>query len=448
MATSQDSSQGKRAAHFSSSSTSDEAEKRPRREATPHSSAHGSRSHAQSSTAAARPSAASGQQMSERTARATERAAKAHKRRAQGAAPAKKSSGVPVVAILALVLVFAVVGIGFLVVPRLFQHKTEAASSEYPTGEEVIVTIPDGAGGIQIASILLENHVISSESAFYQEVQKQNADATMKSGTYQFITGANVTEVVRQLVSGPNATQFQLTVPEGKTVKQTAELVETQLGIPSSSFIEQAKASNYVNDYSFLDGVSSEYDTLEGYLFPKKYDMGGSDMSADAVIRAMLNQYEAEVGSIDFGPYREAIRDRYNVDISNYGIIKLASVIEKEAVTDEDRPLIASVFYNRLGRNFPGLGYVRPYLESDATMMYETGGEVTASDLQTDSPYNSYLNQNLPPTPICSPSLASIQAALEPADTDYFYFFINENVHQFSETYEEHQQAINESLNS
>ena len=118
----------------------------------------------------------------------------------------------------------------------------------------------------------------------------------------------------------------------------------------------------------------------------------------------------------------------------------MASIIEREALTDEQRLNVSSTFYNRLKVDMP--------LQSDATMMYVTGGEVTADDLQTDSPYNTYLNPGLTPTPICSPSIESIQAALEPANTDYFYFFINENVHQFSETYEEHQQAISESINS
>lgn len=385
--------------------------------------------------------------MSERTARATQRAAAAHKRKADKnrSSAAKQGSGFPVIAILALVIVGAVVATGFYVVPRLFQRNAPQVE-EYPAGEEVVITIPDGAGGSQIAQILKENHIISDEAVFYQEVQKQNADASMKSGSYQFLTGANVSEVVRQLVAGPNATQFQLTLAEGLSLKQTAAQVESQLGIPADDFIAQAKASNYVDEYPFLQGVSDEYDSLEGFLFPKKYDMGGTDMTADAVIRAMLNQYQLEVASLDFESAREAIRETYNVEISDYGILKLASVVEKEAQTEEDRPLIASVFYNRLGRNFPGLGYVRPYLESDATMMYETGGEVTASDLQTDSPYNSYINPNLPPTPICSPGLPSIKAALDPADTDFFFFFINENVHQFSETSAEHQQAINESL--
>lgn len=374
--------------------------------------------------------------MSERTARATKRAAAARKRRSQAGNKASNKNRVfPFVMLLMVLAVMGVVAVGFLVVPKLFQ-RNEPVADEYPAGEEVIVVIPDGSGGAAIAQLLIDNHVISDESAFYHEVQKQNADTNMKSGTYQFVTGATVSEVVKQLVSGPNATQYQLKLAEGLTVTQTAANVENQLGISADEFLGQAKASNYVDDYPFLENVSD--DSLEGYLFAKTYSLSNDDASADAVIRTMLDQYNTEVGSLDMAKARETLRERYGIEISDYGLLKVASIIEKEAVTEEDRPLVASVIYNRLS--------IGMAIQSDATMMYVTGGEVTADDLQTDSPYNTYLYTGLTPTPICSPSLPSIEAAMDPAETKYLYFFINDKVHQFSETYEEHQQAINESL--
>ena len=385
-------------------------------------------------------SAKSSSHMSERTARATQRAAAAHQRRVGGTHPSaqKKGNNSSLPAVLALVAVALVVVLGFLVVPHLFQRGDSGKVEDYPAGETVYVTIPEGAGGTQIAQLLIEKHVLSSEQAFYQEVQKQNADARMKSGTYQFVTGGTASEVVRQLVEGPNATEFRLKLAEGLTVTQTAAQVEEQLHIKSDDFLEQAKASNYEDDYAFLKNASD--DSLEGFLFGKTYYFAEGEVTADKVIRTMLDQYQLEMDSLDFDAARDKIRATYDIDITDYALLKVASIIEKEATTDEDRPLIASVFYNRIQEGM--------YLQSDATMMYVTGGEVTSEDLKTDSPYNTYLNPGTPPTPICSPSLASLQAALDPADTNYFYFFINENVHQFSETYEEHQQAISDSLNS
>lgn len=441
MPTSQDAPQGRRPAHFSKQPSEGESSGstgRVRRTATRRSDNTGT-------VSAPRPASGT-TKMSERTARATKRAAAARKRRSQdaGARRIKKSGGhnSTVVAIMALTAVLFVVCVGLFVVPNLFKRTETKPNDDYPAGEVVIVTIPDGSTGSQIAELLIENHVISSDQGFYQETQKQNADAKMKSGTYQFVTGATVSEVVRQLVEGPNAKEYQLKLAEGLTVEQTAKQVESQVGISAKEFLKQAKASNYVDDYPFLKDAAknSEYDSLEGYLFGKTYDLGGTDMTADSVIRTLLDQYQAEVGSLDFASARSTLKDRFKIDISDYGIIKLASVIEREAVTDEDRPLIGSVFYNRLSNGM--------YLQSDATMMYVTGGEVTATDLEVDSPFNTYKHSGLTPTPICSPSLASIMGALDPDNTEYFYFFINENVHQFSRTYEEHQQAINESLNS
>lgn len=306
------------------------------------------------------------------------------------------------------------------------------------TGQEVIVTIPDGAGGAQIAQLLVEKGVLATTSDFLKEVQSQDAGSSMKSGTYRFVTGGNTKEVVHQLVLGPNSAEHQFTIIEGLTVAKTAAVVEGALGISADSFIAQAKASFYVNDYPFLAEATN--DSLEGFLYPKTYDLGGKEATADAVIRLMLDQYQTEVASLDLAGAEADLHDAYGVTLTNYDLIKVASIIEREAVTEEDRPLVSSVIYNRLrdGMN----------LQSDATMGYVTGGEVTAADLQVESPYNTYLHNGLTPTPICNPSLAAINAAMRPASTDYFYFLIIENNdysnHSFSETYEQHQQAIEE----
>ncbi len=119
--------------------------------------------------------------------------------------------------------------------------------------------------------------------------------------------------------------------------------------------------------------------------------------------------------------------------------LTLASIVEREGLNADQRAHVASVFYNRLAGKLDGLRY----LNSDATMMYVTGGEVTADDLQSDSPYNTYKHEGLPPTPICSPSLEALKATLEPTDSDDLYFYITQDEEYFSQTYEEHQQSWN-----
>lgn len=365
--------------------------------------------------------------VSERTARATQ---SAH-HRTPGESHERRTRHRWVGVVLVLVALVAVGGVGYLAY-RHFSNAGQGSTQQVQSGQQVSVTIPEGSDASSIAKILMDAGVISDSSAFFKEVQSQQAESSMKSGSYDLMTGANLSELVRQLVAGPNSTSKRITLAEGLTVAQTASKVESTLGISSDDFTNQAKASNYVSDYDFLSGAAN--DSLEGFLYGSTYDFGDTDMSSDTVIRAMLDQYKANVASLDFATAEASIKEKYGVTVSDYDILTIASIIEKEALTDDDRTKIASVLYNRLKAGMA--------LQSDATMGYVTGGTVTADDLKTQSPYNTYLNKGLPPTPICSPSLASIKAALAPADTNYYYFWITESEHVFSETYEEHQKAI------
>ena len=335
--------------------------------------------------------------------------------------------------IILIVAVVAVVVIPGAIagVSRLFAHMDRPTTVANP-GEVVTVTIPSGASTADIAQILVDEGVITSTGDFKKAVKDQDASTSMKSGNYDFIAGSDINDIVRQLVAGPNSSSERLTIAEGLTVTKVAATTQDALGIPKEDFLAQAKASNYAGDYSFLADVGD--DSLEGFLFPKTYDFGGKEVSADGVIRAMLDQHQVEFRKLDMGSAETFIQQKYNVTMSDYDILKLASIIEKEALDDDDRYKISSVMYNRLRTGMA--------LQSDATMGYVTGGEVTAADLKVDSPYNTYLNMGLPPTPICTPSMESIRAAMDPADTNYYFFWITEDEHVFSETYEQHEQAI------
>jgi UPF0755 protein len=370
--------------------------------------------------------------MSSRTARTTQRArsGRSHKRQ-EPQGRRGRLRFLPFV----LVAVAVVAAIGFVVVPRFLGAGHEGKTIE--AGKTVTVNIPEGSGGSAIAQKLYDAGVISDKEAFATEVKRQEADSKLKSGTYVFVTGGDVAEVVSRLVTGPNSNKGTVTVAEGLTVKKTAKVVSESLGISTEDFLAQAKASNYSAQYAFL--ANAQNDSLEGFLYPTKYDFGSEkNVTADTVIKAMLDKYQSEVASLDFASAEATIKSQYGVTMSDYDIIKLASIIEREAISEDDRGKVASVFYNRLKAGMP--------LQSDATMSYVTGGEVTADDLKTQSPYNTYLNKGLPPTPICTPSLASIKAALAPDTTDYMYFLIIEkgdySNHTFSTTYEDHQKAI------
>ena len=338
----------------------------------------------------------------------------------------------PIIALVAALVVVVVAGV--ILVPRIFKS-TPTQSELANQGTQVEVVIDDGSGALAIASKLKEAGVIASSDDFVTEVQKQKADSSLKSGAYVFTIGDSYENIIAQLTKGPNSTSGRITIPEGLTVAQTAAAVESALGISADDFTAQAKASNYAGEFSFLADASD--DSLEGFLYPKTYDFSGqSGVTADTVIRAMLTQYQADVASLDFASAEAAIQERYGVTMSDYDILKLASVVEREGLNASQRPKVASTFYNRL--------QIGMALQSDATMMYVTGGTVTADDLKTESPYNTYLNTGLTPTPICSPSLESIQATLTPDDTDYLYFYITQSDEWFSSTYDEHLQAIEE----
>lgn len=344
-------------------------------------------------------------------------------------APRQKKSIVPKI-VGAVVVLFVVLGVAFVIVPTV-QNVFFPEEETVQAGVAVTVEIAEGSSGDQIAKALTDAHVLATAKEYYAAVKKLNADSSLQPGTYEFKTLSDAESVVKQLVEGPNAS-VKLVIPEGLTVSQVASKVSSACGISTEDFLDQAKASNYQDKYSFLSGAAN--DSLEGFLCPKTYTFPSSGTTADTVITAMLDQFQKEYRSLDFTTAEASIKSRYGVDLNDYQVLTLASIVEREALTEEQRYKVASTFYNRLKQDMA--------LQSDAVMGYVTGGEVTASDLKTESPYNTYLNKGLPPTPICTPSISSLKATLEPADTNYLYFFITSSNEYFSETYDQHLQAI------
>ena len=183
----------------------------------------------------------------------------------------KKSSPVPMI-IGGVIAVLALVAIVFFVVPAV-KGFFAGEDAKVAAGQQVTITIPDGASGDTIASILSENHIVEDPKDYYAAVKKLNADMSLKPGAYSFTTLMDATKVVQQLMEGPNAGSNALTIPEGLTVDQVADRVAAAYdSISKEDFLNQAKASNYVKDYSFLEGAAN--DSLEGFLFPKTYSLG------------------------------------------------------------------------------------------------------------------------------------------------------------------------------
>lgn len=309
-------------------------------------------------------------------------------------------------------------------------------SALWKTSQDTEVVISQGEGGTALAYDLFDKHVISNVQAFLSELTQTGADAKLIPGTYVLNGSMSEADLVAQLLEGPNSSKGKFTVPEGYTVAQVAELAERTFGISKEAFLSAAKASRFKGEFSFLDEVND--DSLEGFLYGSTYDFSGATPSADEVIRAMLKQFEAKAGGLDYAAASARIKETYGVDMSEYTFINFASVLQQEGKTADDYRKIAGVFYNRLKDGMK--------LESDATLKYELGHAASAEELTVDSAYNSYTRQGLPPTPICSPSLDCIQAALNPEVSDNLYFLMYDDGvysnHTFSKTYEEHLAAI------
>ena len=337
-----------------------------------------------------------------------------------------------VMAALAVVALLVVIATVMAYLNSRSQDNAQTAS--ITAGEHIKVTIPSGANAARIAQLLVQERVISDGKAFLSAIQKQDVASKIKSGTYELVAGSDYQQLIDRLIQGPNSSENALVVPEGFTVDKLADLVSQQFGISRDDFLAQAKASNYVDEFPFLKDAQN--DSLEGFLWPKTYDFSSTTPTSDAIIKLMLTQYKTETANLDFEGAQQNIKQQYGVTMSRYDFIKLASIIEKEALIDEDRPLIASVMFNRLKADMP--------LQSDATMGYVTKGKVTPQDLKSDSPYNTQNKKGFPPTPICSPGIASLSAAMLPATTDNYYFWITKDEHKFSKTYDEHLQAIKE----
>ena len=300
-----------------------------------------------------------------------------------------------------------------------------------PEGQTATIEVTPGEGAADIADSLVKARLIPNTQAFLKEVERSKAASSLIPGVYPFEGGTSASEIVYILTVGPSYFADTLSVPEGSTRQATAEAVArvTNGRISAQQFLDATDdASAYAGDYRFLATAGTS--SLEGFLFPKTYTVT-TDATAETVVRMMLDQFATETEALKW-----TVPEAHGLDL--YGAVTLASIVEKEGLTDNYRE-VTSVFYNRLAINMP--------LQSDATTAYEVGHDPTADEVHADTPYSTYSNYGLPPTPICSPGLATLQAVCSPASTDYYYFYFvpdgNGGMdYHFSETYEDHQDAI------
>jgi UPF0755 protein len=280
--------------------------------------------------------------------------------------------------------------------------------------------VAPGAPASQIARDLAAAGVVSSASAFDRVVRDQRASDRLQAGSYDLETGMDPEEVLAILIEGPPAETYLLTVVEGLTAGKMLDSISRQTGIPFEELTTPLLDGTVSS--GLLAGQPGGLQDWEGLLFPDTYEFHLDATGAD-IVALLAATAEARVGDIEWTTLEERGLTAYQ------GII-VASLIEREALLDDDRPLVASVIFNRLERAMN--------LQFDSTVVYALGGlpegGLTLDDLAVDSPYNTYRYPGLPPTPIAGVGLASLLAAAQPATTDYLFFMTRDDTGKLSFT--------------
>jgi UPF0755 protein len=286
-----------------------------------------------------------------------------------------------------------------------------------------VVDIHDGSTFQHVATLLEREGLIKSRFFFVLFGKSQSADRKVHAGEYELNPGMTPAEILSKLLNG-QVLLHPLTIPEGLTIVQIADVVSQQGLTDPVEFLRLAK------DQAFIASLGIKAETLEGYLYPDTYKFP-RPIKAREVLVAMVEQLRQVVGSDLLARIQE-------LKMTMHEVLTLASVIEKETGSGGERPEISAVFHNRLKRHIP--------LQSDPTVIYGLpafDGNLHKKDLSSPSPYNTYRVQGLPPGPIANPGIQAIRATLYPSDSRSLYFVSrNDGTHQFSATLIEHNQAV------
>ena len=294
-------------------------------------------------------------------------------------------------------------------------------AQEHPPSK--VVVIPDGSTFQQVAVLLERERLIKSRSAFVLLGKSQSAERKVHAGEYELSPGMTPAEILSKLLNG-QVLLHPLTIPEGLTIIQIADLVSQQGLTDRAEFLRLAK------DRAFVVSLGIKAETLEGYLYPDTYKFPRA-VKAREVLVAMVEQLRQVVGADLLARMRE-------LKMTMHEVLTLASVIEKETGSGGERAEISAVFHNRLRKHIP--------LQSDPTVIYGLpafDGNLRKKDLSNPSPYNTYRVQGLPPGPIANPGIQAIRATLYTSDSRSLYFVSrNDGTHHFSATLIEHNQAV------
>lgn len=338
------------------------------------------------------------------------------------------------------------IGIFSFVAYRYFQNelKPMAESNE----ETIEIVVPMGSSRDQIGTILEDNELIKS-SLIFKIYTKMKDENNFQAGTYQMSQSMALEDIISYLNEGGTPIQpdpiARLSIPEGISIEEIADRFEKHGDFTSENMIE------VIQDAAFIESMVEKYPdllteaveasevtryTLEGYLFPATYEIF-EDSTIENIVEEMLDQMNQVMS-----PYYEKI---HTGDLNVHEILTLASYIEGEGTSDEDRELVSGVFYNRIELGMP--------LQTDPSVSYALGEHrerVSYKDLEVDSPYNTYMYKGIGAGPINSPSESAIKASINPVETDYLYFLADLKTGKvyFAEDYNQHLEYKREYLDN
>ena len=294
-------------------------------------------------------------------------------------------------------------------------------TEEHPPSK--VVDIPDGSTFQYVATLLEREGLIKSRFFFVLFGKSQSADRKVHAGEYELNPGMTPAEILAMLLNG-QVVLHSLTIPEGLTIVQIAELASQDGLTDRAEFLRLAK------DRAFVESLGIKAETLEGYLYPNTYKFPRA-VKAREVLVTMVEQLRQVLGP-------DLLARMQEIKMTMHEVLTLASVIEKETGSGGERSEISAVFHNRLKKHIP--------LQSDPTVIYGLpafDGNLRKKDLSSPSPYNTYRVQGLPPGPIANPGFQAIRATLYPSNSSYLYFVSrNDGTHQFSATLIEHNRAV------
>jgi peptidoglycan lytic transglycosylase G len=291
---------------------------------------------------------------------------------------------------------------------------------------EKIILIPRGTPSAEVAGRLEGEGIVMHRTLFLAYLKIWRRSSHLQAGEYRFQGPLTIPQIADKIIRGL-VYYHEVTITEGLSLSEISELLEQK------GFVRRNEFWPAVRRVNLLAGLAQPQNDLEGFLFPDTYRLTRGE-TANEIVQAMIERF------------KQIYETRLKTDLDRQPmtlkeVVTLASLIEKETGGDDERPLVSAVFHNRLKKGMP--------LQCDPTVIYASRlqgdyrGEIYRSDLARDSPYNTYKHAGLPPGPIASPGLESLEAALKPADVEYLYFVSDNNGrHVFSKTLEEHNRAV------